>query len=541
MADVDIAIVGAGISGVYSAWRLQDRHRDKKIVVYEAGDYVGGRLLSVKPPRIPNMVAELGGMRILPAVQPRISRLIDWLNDDAAKEDRIELYDFPVDKPENIAYLRGVHLRLADLVANPGRMPYKLDFLEFGQTPGQILVNAIEQIVPGITSPELNEYRRRSMAQAAVFDDKKLSELGFWNVLSRVISNEAFELGVDAGGYQSTLLNWNAADAIPWFLSDFGVDPKYKGFKRGFQQVPLMLEKRLIAAGGNRVRLNHRLRNFRWDGSAKRFVLRFRGPKGETTVRAGALILAMPRRALEILARSSPLLEDPEITPLLHSVTPRPLFKLFATYDSPWWRAAGSCVNGQMVPLQEGRTVTDLPIRQTYYWPTDDGKPATNGPAMLMASYDDGNNIGFWDGFRERRGRDWRDEVVSPTHLRVFPGTNAEPGSEWAKYAAPNRMVVEVARQLGIIHGLSYTPRVVDAAFRDWGDDPFGGGWNAWNIGVDSRTVIRRMVQPYDGDGRRGALPLYICGEAYSDAQGWVEGALQTADLMLDRWKIGDL
>lgn len=26
-----------------------------------------------------------------------------------------------------------------------------------------------------------------------------------------------------------------------------------------------------------------------------------------------------------------------------------------------------------------------------------------------------------------------------------------------------------------------------------------------------------------------------ICGEAYSDAQGWVEGALQTADLMLDR------
>ena len=30
--------------------------------------------------------------------------------------------------------------------------------------------------------------------------------------------------------------------------------------------------------------------------------------------------------------------------------------------------------------------------------------------------------------------------------------------------------------------------------------------------------------------------PLFICGEAYSDAQGWVEGALQTADMMLEKF-----
>ena len=27
---------------------------------------------------------------------------------------------------------------------------------------------------------------------------------------------------------------------------------------------------------------------------------------------------------------------------------------------------------------------------------------------------------------------------------------------------------------------------------------------------------------------------VYICGEAYSNNQGWVEGALQTAQLMLE-------
>jgi hypothetical protein len=57
-------------------------------------------------------------------------------------------------------------------------------------------------------------------------------------------------------------------------------------------------------------------------------------------------------------------------------------------------------------------------------------------------------------------------------------------------------MVQEVARQLGTMHGLNYTPKVLNAAFRDWGDDPFGGGWNSWNIGVKSWEVKRDIIKP---------------------------------------------
>ena len=77
------------------------------------------------------------------------------------------------------------------------------------------------------------------------------------------------------------------------------------------------------------------------------------------------------------------------------------------------------------------------------------------------------------------------------------------------------------------MHDLNFTPDVRSAAFRDWGEDPFGGGWNSWNIGVKSAEVRDAIVNPIKN------CPLYICGEAYSDAQGWVEGALQTADIML--------
>ena len=532
MADeqIDMAIVGAGVSGVYSAWRLKQADPRRNIVVFEGSEDVGGRLLSVRPPDIPNMVAELGGMRILPEVQPLITRLIDVLNKQLSPEQQIALFDFPVDQPQNIAYLRGVHLRLSDFTSEPDKVPYRLSFLERGGTAGSIIVDAINQIVPGITAPGLTEAQRRKMAQDASFAGAPLYQQGFWNILLRVISGEAYHLGTDAGGYNTTLTNWNAADAIPWFLSDFGVSPKYKGFKRGFQQVPKSLAQLFRDAGGD-IRLGTRLDGFDWlDGA---FALRI----GEQTVRAASLILAMPRRSLDLLAPTSPPLR--EIAGLTASVTPRPLFKLFTTYSSPWWRAAGYVEpkpGGSFIPVEAGRSVTDLPVRQTYYWPKDDGTPATDGPAMLLASYDDGTNIGFWDGLRPQRRQAWQEGLAAAAPVEPFLGHGAQlPASAWGQHPASRPMVAEVARQLGVVHGLGYTPEVRNAAFRDWGDDPFGGGWNSWNIGVKSWVVKQQIVQPL------APRALYICGEAYSDAQGWVEGALQTADMMLAKFEIPSL
>lgn len=532
MADntYDIVIVGGGVSGVYSAWRLKQADANLKIVVLEGGNHIGGRLLSVRPPDISNMVAELGGMRILPAVQPLITRLIDVLNAELPKADRIKLYNFPVDQDQNIAFLRGIYLRLSDFKTHPDKVPYNLSFLEKGGNAGTIILSAIEQIVPGITAANLSEEERREMARKATFGGKPLWKQGFWNVLLRVISSEGYQLGVDAGGYNSTLTNWNAADAIPWYLSDFGINPVYKGFEQGFQQVPLSLAK-LFEQSGGEIRLNTKLDGFDWndDGSVRLTA-------GDETLTAQSLILAMPRRSLDLLSSSSPPLQ--EIQELIASVTPRPLFKLFTTYTDPWWRAAGFYnAKGEFVPVQSGRTVTDLPVRQTYYWPTEEGQPAVSGPAMLMASYDDGTNIGFWDGLRPRRREAWQQGREVAELAEPFEGEDSgeQPDLTWWQYKAPRAMVAEVARQLGMIHGMSYTPKVRNAAFRDWGDDPFGGGWNSWNIGVQSWKVKKRIIKPFDD------RPLYICGEAYSDAQGWVEGALQTADMMLEKFGLSSL
>jgi monoamine oxidase len=88
-------------------------------------------------------------------------------------------------------------------------------------------------------------------------------------------------------------------------------------------------------------------------------------------------------------------------------------------------------------------------------------------------------------------------------------------------------MVDEIHRQLVTMHGVRFAPEPYAAAFMDWGTDPFGGGVNFWNIHARSWEVIPRIIKPVDD------VPVYICGEAYSNGQGWVEGALETAELML--------
>ena len=525
MADesIDIAIIGCGVAGIYSAWRLKKRHPERKIVVFEGSNRIGGRLLSVRPPDIDNMVAELGAPRILPAVQPLIMGLLAELNQGPLKADPIEIYDFPVNEPQNIAYLRGVHLRLEDFTANPDVVPYQLSFIERGGTVGGIIVNAIEQVVPGITAPNLSDNQRREMARNASFDGKPLYQQGFWNVLLRVISGEAYQLGVDAGGYESTLSNWNAASALPWYLAGGG---QYAGFKQGFDRMPKALAA-LFCADGGEVRLKTRVDGFDWvdDRPDSGVVLQV----GNDTVTTQMLILAMPRRSLELLAPSSPPLR--EIADLIRTVTPHSLFKFYTTYADPWWRAAGyTNAEGDFIPVETGRTVTDLPVRQIYYWLKDDGKPSTGGPSMLLASYDDGANIGFWDGLRPRRVLAWAQgrQALEPD-ARFVGYYDGDPDLAWHQYKPSRNMVDEVARQLATVHGLPYTPVVRNAAFRDWGDDPFGGGWHSWNIGVKSWEIKEQIIQPLTP--RR----LYICGEAYSDAQAWVEGALQTADAMLAR------
>jgi monoamine oxidase len=175
---------------------------------------------------------------------------------------------------------------------------------------------------------------------------------------------------------------------------------------------------------------------------------------------------------------------------------------------------------GPVPKISGGRSITDLPLRQCYYWATD----PTTGKAVLLV-YDDGRDLDYWAALRDREKT---QAYAAPAGLSAAAALKGDP--EWEARQAPDLMVREVHRQLMEMHGLQHRCDIslpYAAAYRDWGEDPFGGGANFWPLYVDSERVAREILQP------KPPLRVFVCGEAYSHQQGWVEGALRTADEML--------
>ncbi|CAN5843314.1 MAG: FAD-dependent oxidoreductase [Gemmatimonadetes bacterium] len=521
---LDVAVVGGGVGGAYVAWRLmtsqpqqapqlaewaQARGNEQlRIGLFEGSDRIGGRLLSVTPPGMPHVCCELGGMRYMSS-QPLVRSLIE-------NELRLKTRPLPVDEPGNIAYLRGRHLRLSELT-DPDKVPFNLSWSERAQLRlpnSNLLGYAIDQIIPGVTS--LRGKDLQELLRSYQFQGRHIYEHGFWNLLAHSLSSEAYDFAKTSGGYDTVMLNWNAADTI-MLNFDFAPGVTFTGLVDGYEQLPVVLCERFREAGGE-VAMRSPLRSFdRAELSDGSEGVRLLFANRSAPVLARALVLAMPRRSVELLEPSGAVL-DPRrnrgIERLIRSVTPIPLFKMFVCYQYPWWDAVG---------VAQGRSVTDLPIRQCYYWAVEGAQPGAdphNQNAVLMATYDDTLNVDFWGGLRSR--------VQPPFETRINRHLEAHPGSpEWHEHHAPEPMVQEIQRQLKEMHGLRFAPEPYAAAYRDWGEDPYGGGVNFWNIHEKSWEVIPRIAQPRPG------FPVYICGEAYSNGQGWVEGALETAELVL--------
>jgi monoamine oxidase len=91
-------------------------------------------------------------------------------------------------------------------------------------------------------------------------------------------------------------------------------------------------------------------------------------------------------------------------------------------------------------------------------------------------------------------------------------------------------MIQAAQAQLKEMHNQYYIPEPYTAMYHDWTDEPFGAGWHAWKAGFKYWEIMPKMRRPLPTEN------VYICGEAYSNNQGWVEGALQTAELMLEEY-----
>jgi len=517
--DLDVAVVGGGVSGCYSAWRLQqEKGARAKIGLFEYSDRIGGRLYTVTLPGLPHVKAEVGGMRYIPDQHIMVASLVDHL--------QLPTNDFPMGAPPpvgsncNLFYLRGRHLRLHEL-ADPAKVPYNLAWSERGLGPTNLQVQVMNNIYPNFGNLSLCDQMKIKVFGQPIW------KYGFWDLMFRVLSNEGYQFMKDSGGYDANVANANAVTQLP--ATEYSDNTKFLTLRDGYDQLPITLAKQFdqeFAGGvpkGRRVHMNQRLAEIEIGAGEYPYTLIFeptatkecktevRPNATATKVRAKKVILAMPRRSLELI--KSTFFDDPWLKVNLSSVLIQSAFKLFLAYEQPWWRSLG---------LVAGRSVTDLPVRQVYYFGTEgeqkDGHPYMN--SLLMASYNDISTVPFWKGLEYGEPfKGYRPSCLEPGVKDVVPKM---------EFPATEQMVQVANRQVAAVHALPEVPMPYSAVYHTWNEDPYGGGWHEWKANYRLDEIMCRMRKPVrDQD-------IYIVGEAYSYGQGWVEGALDTAESALE-------
>lgn len=517
--ELEVAVVGGGVSGAYSAWRLQEAQgQTDRIALFEYSNRIGGRLFSVTMQGLPNVKAEVGGMRYIEKAHPVVTSIVNHLG--------LATRDFPMGSKQNGAncnlfYLRGKHLRLHEL-ADPAKVPYNMGWPERGMGPTQLQVQVMNNLYPNFGSLSLCDQMK-----VHVFG-QPMYKFGFWNLLFRVLSNEGYQFMKDAGGYEANVANASAVTQLP--ATEYGDDTPFLTLVDGYDQLPITLVNQFVEmpgklAGNERLFMNHRLARIELGNGDYPYTLYFEPTltqKHKTALRHGAqslvvrakkVILAMPRRSLELI--ESEFFQDEWLQENIPSVLIQSAFKLFLAYERPWWRALG---------LVAGRSVTDLPVRQVYYFGTEaeqpGGKPWFN--SLLMASYNDIGTVPFWKGLEQG------DPYVGfrPSCGAQEQGNALDPGD----MPASDQMVRVAHKQVEEVHGLPEIPLPYAAAYHSWNEDPYGGGWHEWKAGVRLDQVMCQMRKPV------AKHDIYIVGEAYSFGQGWVEGALDTAESTLQEY-----
>lgn len=483
-------IAGAGVSGLYTAWRLVEAgHEPAELVVLEATDRVGGRLWSEKLHEETALPAELGGM-FFNDQQPLVFGLCDRVF-DLAREPIVPKSDF--------AWLRGVRFKVEQFT-DPDVLPYRLAPDEQGLAYHQLFLMAAERIAPDLKEhwplkPDGKREDTLAYLQGLKFDGRPLYEWGFWNLLSRVLSNEAWLALRDMVSSYTLFSNWNGYNALVAFILEQA--GSWYRLTHGYQELPERLARELDQAGVA-IRRYHALSHIdrARGGNGLHLAIDANGTREE--LESERLVLALGRHALDKLVDSSPVLVGTSLSNHLEAVTGQPACKIFLTFQDPWWRN---------VPEGPGRiehgtyavSHTDLPLRQCYYLGMDD----ISGEGLMLASYADGQAVEFWQALMADSGR-----------------------SRQLRCELSHQALEEIRIQLSKMHNVE-VPRPSAGVFVNWTLPPYGGGWHNWQPGWKSWNTTAVMTRPV------AELDLHVCGEAYSEAQGWVQGALESAEIML--------
>jgi cytochrome b involved in lipid metabolism len=185
------------------------------------------------------------------------------------------------------------------------------------------------------------------------------------------------------------------------------------------------------------------------------------------------IILALPQSTL---AKIKYLSSKPAIRRLINSIQPEPLYRIYARYPI-------DAQTGKVWFADMPKVVSNLPIK--YIIPSNVEK------GIIMISYTD-----------SKFARYWFNKLV----------------------AGEDILQKELARQLKLLFPELDIPKPLWIKHYYW---DMGAGY--WKPRHSRKAIMSLITKPLANQN------IYICNENYSSHQAWVEGSLESADLVLEK------
>ena len=553
-----IAVVGAGIAGMFCAYVLGKNGR--KVDLFEASDRLGGRIRTIRLDRknkdLPEWTretmefyAEFGPMRVELEKQRLLKALLDHLDiktkdvTDDKKNDEPYLIDFPSYsspasehdpqyelRPEEegktplelleMALLRIVlHLEVSADNGDGGDCEQQ-ELCDFKKKQGKLRTSVM--LAAATSQPTLHIFEEWTQqltqddywviqTQGKILrpDEKQATPLyavGFWNLLSNYLSHNAITKLRDLGTFYHLLPeNPNAAEWLVWWLLGFSITENLQGISGGMECIIEKLHEKIDQLPEVEINLEHKLKSVCKAEDGKLGLI-FSGETCEEFY--DHLVLALPRRALEKVVANSHGVHGRgvfpgEIEDLVHSAFGFPMVKVFAVVKNRWWERENMA----------NRFATRIPTRELHYWK---GRTKESRQGLIMAYTDRPASV-FWSNY------------VPPGEQQDVTRSDQSTLQD-AFWDRLKRKLVQYINQTGDVH-ISVRD-ILWCGIRDWGRAPFSGANHAWRPERLYWVVMRRLADmKVEGCEAR----IHVCGEAYSDYHGFIEGPLRSSYYVLRR------
>ncbi len=493
------------MAGLYSAWRLLGNKPSQKIIILESQGRIGGRLATsqVHLGNDIDIQVEEGGMRFLDK-HILLHKLIGQLNLERT------IIPFGMGDNQNRFYIRGRGFsREEDNQRSNSTWSeiYKLETAEKNILPSGIIKNILLRIVSDSqgrgwlpnTPEEWSYFRTEGIFRLSGGNFEPVYNLGLRTILSEYgLSNECVKMLVDTSGFGSPFYELINAGSAFQLLANFQED--FSTLRDGFQALPEALRLQIQSSEHGQVHTN--ITAERIEKSNSGYTV-FTNHKYRKKYNCSNLILALPVNPLTKLIDNSPLFSKNYTYELnilkshLDKIIHMPLTKINLFYGENWWEPS--------LGISHGGCFTDLPLNSVYFFSNDQ----RNDSAQAITVYCDSTNISFWHELQSI-GSLYGDVTLDPSLKKCS-----------------KILVRHIQKQLKLLFGLNNVPEPIFATYNAWGTSGKGQGDHLWRIGANDQDILERSWKPIQNE------QVFICGEAFSDLQAWVEGALRSSERVL--------